>query len=232
MIGTFGVIMIFLLILGLRGVEPNSGNPNSGDTVEGYLGINKWTYCSTDSEDAQFSKNPPYFVGEKYYWWLQIRVCADGNVTDVVVYDQLGDEFMIEGVSFVPIDKPGSYAYTFNYDVYEFDSGVSVTDGVTVWTGSLDETGVAFDGFVVYWTGESLEAHVEWNVGAMKCGDVEEVYVTVSTGMNLVGQQEFALPGTYLLNSGATVEGIVESSGMKTVATSNRVEIDALERID
>jgi len=227
MIGTFGVIIIFLLILGLRGVEPNSG-----DTVEGYLGINKWAYCSTDSEDAQFSKNPPYFVGENYYLWLQIRVCADGNVTDVVVYDQLGDEFMIEGVSFVPVERPGPYAYTFNYDVYEFDGGVSVSDGVNVWSGSLDEAGVAFDEFVVYWTGETLEAHIEWNVGSMKEGDVEEVYVTVSTDTNLDGQQEFASPGTYLLNSGANVEGIVESTGRQTVAESNSIEIEVLEKIE
>ena len=69
MLGTFGVIIIFLLIVGLRGVEPNGGGP-----VEGYLRISKCTYCSTDSEDAHFSKNPPYFVGENYYWWPVVKV--------------------------------------------------------------------------------------------------------------------------------------------------------------
>lgn len=226
MLGTFGVIMILLLIVGLRGVEPNGGDP-----VEGYLRISKCIYCSTDSEDARFSKNPPYFVGEKYYWWLQIKVCADGNVTDVVVYDQLGEEFMIEGVSFVPIERPGPYNYTFNYDVYESGGGVSVSDGVNVWSGSLDEAGVAFDGFVVYWTGETLEAHLEWNVGLMKEGEVAEIYVTVSTDTNLDGQQEFASPGCYLLNSGATVEGIVEATGKQTSAESCGIEIEVLEKI-
>jgi len=181
---------------------------------------------------VRFSKNPPYFVGEKYYWWIQMKVSADANVSDVVVYDQLGEEFMIEGVSFVAIEKPGPYNYTFEYGAYEYGGGVSVTDGTTVWTGYLDETGVTFDGFFVYWTEETLKADFEWNIGPMNEGESKEVYLTVSTDTDPDGLQEFTAPGTYFLNSGATVEGIVDSTGKKTSAESCGIEIEVFEKIE
>jgi hypothetical protein len=80
---------------------------------------------------------------------------------------------------------------------YEVGGGVSVTDGATVWTGFVDETGVSFGGFVVFWVGESLEARFEWDIGSMDEGDFREVYLTVSTDTDSVGQQEFTSPGTY-----------------------------------
>ena len=115
---------------------------------------------------------------------------------------------------------------------YEVGGGVSVTDGATVWTGFLDETGVSFGGFVVFWVGESLEARFEWDIGSMDEGDVREVYLTVSTDTDSVGQQEFTSPGTYFLDSGATVEGVVEATGKKTGTESCGIEIELLEKIE
>lgn len=227
-----GIVLFLILVVGFFGFrEAMSPSGNSG-CEEDYLSICKEAYCATDDEDVRFSKNPPYFVGEKYYWWIKMTVSADANVSDVVVYDQLGGELMIEGISFVAIEKPGPYNYTFDYGAYESGGGVSVTDGTTVWTGYLDETGVTFDGFVVYWTGESLEANLEWTVGSMDEGEAKEVYLTVSTDTDPDGQQEFASPGTHLLNYGASVEGIVESTGKKTSAESNFIEIEVFEKIE
>jgi hypothetical protein len=225
-----GIVLFLVLVVGFVGFrEAMSPSGNSG-CEEGYLRICKTTWCSGDSEDKGFSKNPPYFVGEKYYFWIKMTVSADANVTDVAVYDELGEEFMVEGISFVPIEKPGPYNYTFDYGAYEFGAGVSVTDGTSVWTGYLDETGVTFDGFVVFWIDESLGAHFEWDVGSMDEGEVREVFLTISTIENPGGLQEFALPGTYFLNYGATVEGIVESTGKHTSAESNCIEIEVLEK--
>jgi hypothetical protein len=224
-----GFILVLIVILGAYGIYEITSVPKPG---EGYLRINKVAYCATDPNDASYSKNPPYFVGEKYYWWIHTTVSANANVSDAVVFDQLGGEFMIEGVSFVPIEKPGPYNYTFEYDAYESGANVSIIDRESVWTGYLDEAGVTFGDFVVYWTDETLKADFEWNIGSMKEGDVKEIYLTISTDTNPDGQQEFTSPGTYLLSSGATVEGIVESTGKHTSAESNYLEIEVLEKTE
>jgi len=63
-------------------------------------------------------------------------------------------------------------------------------------------------------------------------GEVREVYLTISTDTNSDGLQEFTSPGTYFLNSGATVEGIVESTGKQTGAESTGIEIEVLEKTE
>lgn len=227
-----GFVLFLVLVVGFFGFrEAMSPSGNSG-CEEGYLRICKEAYCSTDDGDVRFSKNAPYFVGEKYYWWIRLTVCANVSVSDVAVFDQLGGELMVEGISFVAIEKPGPYNFTFEYDVYESGGGVTVTNGTSAWTGYLDETGVTFDGFVVYWTDETLKPHFEWSIGAMDDGDVKEVYLTVSTDTDPDGLQEFTAPGTYFLNSGATVEGVVDSTGKKTSAESCGIEIEVFEKIE
>ena len=227
------VIVALIVVVGVLSFrEIMSPRGSQGGEGESYLRIDAEAYCANDSEDVRFSKNPPYFVGEKYYWWIHIKVCADANVSDVVVYDQLENEFMIEGVSFVPIEKPGPYNYTFDYSTYESGANVSVTDGASVWRGSLDEAGVTFDDFVVYWTDESLKANFEWSIGSMDEGEVKEIYLTISTDTDPDGLQEFKSSGTYFLDSGATVEGIVESTGKQTSADSTGIEIEVLQKAD
>jgi len=227
MLGFVLVLVVVVAAFGLR--EIMTSVPNQG---ESYLQISRGFHCNTDPQDASYSKNPPYFVGEKYYWWIHITVSANANVSDVVVSDQLEGEFMIEGVSFVAIEKPGPYNYTFEYGAYEFGASVSVIDGSSVWTGYLDEAGVAFDDFVVYWTDLSLKAHFAWNIGSMGEGDVKEIYLTISTDMNPDGLQEFASPGTHFLSSGATVMGIIESTGKQTIAESTGIDIEVFEKIE
>jgi len=220
-----GIVLFLVFIVGFYGFR--EATSPSTNPEKSYLRVYNEPKCWTG---PGWSDNLPYFVGEKYYWWVHVTVCADANVSDAVVYDQLGGEVMIEGISFVPIEKPGPYNYTFEYGAYEPGGSVSVTDGATVWTGSLDETGVRFDGFVVYWTDGSLKAHFEWDIGSMDEGDVKEIFLTISTDTNPDGLQEFTLPGTYFLNSGATVEGIVDSTGKKTSAESTGIEIEVLQK--
>jgi hypothetical protein len=225
-----GIVLFLILVVGFFGFrEAMSPEENPEESC---LQICKVSWCATDAEDIYFSKNPPYFVGEKYYFWIQTTLSANASVSDVVVYDALGGEFMVEGISFLPIDKPGPYNYTFEYGAYESGGDVSVTDGTTVWTGYLDETGVTFDGFVVYWTDDSLEANLEWTVGSVAEGEARELYLTMSTDTDTDGLQEFASPGTYFLNSGATVEGIVDSTGKPTSAESNCLKIEVFEKFE
>jgi hypothetical protein len=230
MVGFNLVLIVVVVAYGVYEITSSVDNP--GGEEESCLRISNVAYCASDPGDNGFSKNPPYFVGEKYYWWIRITVSADANVTDVLAYDELGEEFMVEGVSFVAIEKPGPYNYTFDYSAYESGAGVSVTDGVSVWTGYLDETGVVFDDFLVYWADESLKANYEWDVGSMDEGEVREVYLTISTDTNSDGLQEFTSPGTYFLNSGVAVEGMIESTRKWTGAESTGIEIEVLEKTE
>ena len=225
-----GIVLFLILVVGFFGFR-EAMSPE-GNPEESCLRICKGLHCSTDAEDLWFSKNPPYFVGEKYYFWIQTTLSSNASVSDVVVYDALGGEFMVEGISFLPIEKPRPYNYTFEYSAYESGGGVSVTDGTSVWTGYLNETGVTFDGFVVFWTDETLEANLEWTVGSMDEGEAKEIYLTMSTDTDPDGQQEFASPGTYFLNYGATVDGIVDSTGKQTSAESNCVKIEVFEKFE
>ena len=224
MIGVILVLIVVVGFLGFREATSPSINPE-----ESYLQVSSVPKCWTG---PGWSDNPPYFVGEKYYWWIRVTVCADANVSDIVVSGELGGEFMIEGVSFVPIEKPGPYNYTFDYGAYESSGSVSITDGATVWAGYLNETGVTFGAFAVYWTNGTLMARFEWDVGSMDEGEVKELYVTISTDTNPDGQQEFTSPGTYFLNSGVTAEGIVESTGEQATAQSSGIKIDVVEKIE
>lgn len=225
-----GFVLVLVVVVGAFGARDIiTSVPNQG---ESYLHVSRGLYCATDPKDATYSKNPPYFVGEKYYWWTHLKVSANTNVSDIVVSDQLEGEFMMEGVSFVAIDKPGPYKYTFEYGAYEFGAAVRVIDGPLVWTGYLDEAGVTFDDFVIYWTDLSLKAHFAWNIGSMGEGDVKEIYLTISTDTNPDGLQEFTSPGTHFLSSGAMAMGTVESTGKQTIAESTGIDIEVFEKIE
>jgi hypothetical protein len=171
-------------------------------------------------------------VGIKHYWWIRITLCARASVTDVVVSDQLGGEFMLEGFSFVPIDKPGPYNYTMEYSAYEAGAAVSITDGTTARCNYLGEQGVALGDFHVYWCEATLKTHWEWNIGSMNEGAFRELYLTISTDTNPAGQQEFVAPGTYFLNSGPIVEGIAEFTGLPTGATCTGIEIEVFKETE
>ena len=59
--------------------------------------------------------------------------------------------------------------------------------------------------------GKMGSTHLIWDVGDLY-GDAELV-LKIATRKNPAGKQEFTSPGTYLLNEGATAEGIDESTG-------------------
>ena len=222
-----GFVLVLVVVVGVLGFR-EATSPSIGPG-ESYLRVSSVPKCWTG---AGWSDNPPYFVGEKYYWWIRVTLCAYANVSGVVVCDGLGGEFVVEGVSFVPIEKPGPYNYTFEYETYELGGVVSVTDGATVWRGYLNETGVAFGDFVFYWSDETLVASFEWYAGSMEETEVKELYVTISTDTNPGGQQEFTSPGTYFLNSGVTAEALIESTGKPTTAESDGIEIEVLEKAE
>jgi len=185
--------------------------------AEGYLcppvEICKSLYCMSDK--------PPYYVGEKYYWWISIEVTAKTDLSSVMVYDRFGAELMIEGIS-IGTPKYDPYDYDFAYTPYERNGDVYINGALE---GNLNKEGVSFDEFHVYWTGKSVKAHFEWSIGAMNSGETRTIYITVSTDTNPHGWQEFTSCGTYYLNSGATVKAIVESTGKQFSAESNGIEI-------
>jgi hypothetical protein len=169
-----------------------------------------------------FSDKEPYYVGMKYYWWIRITVHANENVSNVIVYDRLGAELMIEGVS-VGLAKP--VEYNFTYEDYEWN-GVVKINGVP--EGYLNKDGVIFgdfDEFEIYWTGKSVKAHFQWNVGSMSECETKAVFLIVSTDHNPADHQEYTSCGWYWLNSGATVKGILDSTGKQFSAESDGIQI-------
>jgi hypothetical protein len=180
----------------------------------------KEPYCWADAGDVMYSDNPPYYVGMKYYWWIKITVHANVDLSSVMVYDRLGAELMIEGIS-VDTPKYDPYDYDFTYMDYEWNGDVNVNG----YSGKLNKDGITFDGFTVYWTGKSVKVHFKWDIGAMSAGTTKTIYVTVSTDTNPAGKQEYTSCGWYYLNSGATVKAIVASTGKQFSAESDSIQI-------
>jgi len=170
-----------------------------------------------------FSDKPPYYVGNKYTWWMKITVTAHTGLSDVIVYDRLGAELMIEGISdsnpYDPIE------YNFTYMPYEWNGEVYVNN---VLEGNLNKEGVSFDEFHIYWTGKSVKVHFQWNVGPMSSGQTKAIYVIISTDTNPAGWQEYTSCGWYYLNSGATVKAIDAFTGKQYSAVSDRIEIQVI----
>ena len=137
------------------------------------ISIEKEAYClkPTPGPPDTFSNNPPYYMGIKYYWWIEINVTANKDLSSysVVVYDRLGAEFMIEGICVdwpkqpanlylyngTEHSDPRPFDYTFDYSsdgTYEPERHDEViirnSTGDQVKTGWVDWRGVSFDGNV------------------------------------------------------------------------------------
>ena len=211
------------------------GPPRCCEEVPPVL-IEKEAYCMKPSSGPidTYSNNPPFYMGKKYYWWIEINVTAKTDLTDyhVVVYDRLGAEFMIEGIcvnSPKQPDLPGypnmggnpkPFDYTFDYSAGnpwpESHEDIVILDknNNAVTTGYVDWRGVEFQGIVsgdedtfrVFWTGKSCKAHFEWFIGPMGENKSKIIYLVISTDKNPGGHQEFTSPCTHYLNSGATVK--------------------------
>ena len=178
--------------------------------------IKKELYCYSDKPDPVTGY---YYVGEHYTWWIKITVTAYQNLSSVTVYDRFGAELMIEGISHAgafPIE------YMFTYMPYGWNGEVSINGALE---GQLNKTGVRFGDFYIYWTGKSVKAHFQWNVGPMIEGETKVIYVIVSTDTNPADWQEYTSDGTYWLNSGATVKAILESTGKQFSDESESIPI-------
>ena len=174
------------------------------------VSVNKRLVCNTG---PGYSDNGPYYVGMKYYFWMEIRVDASVNLEGVVVYDRLGAELMIEGIFDNEADKianrypPWNYNFDFDYSPYARDGEVWINGALE---GHLNKSGVEFDEFTIFWTGNSVKVHFMWDVGDMSAGETRMIWLVVSTDTNPAGHQEYTSCGCYQLNSGATVKGLVE----------------------
>jgi hypothetical protein len=166
-----------------------------------------------------WSDNPPYYVGMKYFWWIEITVTANVDLSDVVVYDRLGAELMIEGIC-EDTPKDPNYDWVFLYTPYERNGDVTV-DSVP---GTLNRDGISFGSepfaFDIYWTGRSVKVHFQWNIGDMIGGTSRTIFLVVSTDTNPAGHQEYTSPGCYELNSGATVKALVDGRQVSATAPS------------
>jgi len=191
----------------------------------------KYPYCSNpvnDPDDIYWSKNPENtYTGEKYYWWITINVTAYTGLSNVRVYDRLGAELMIEGIC-IDTPKTDPYDFKFTYTPYERDGNVAVT-GLASASGNLDKDGVTFGSepfkFDIYWTGNSVKAHFQWNIGSMSVGQTRTIFLVVSTDTNPAGHQEYTSCGDYDLNSGATLKAIVDSTGKQFSAETDGIQI-------
>jgi hypothetical protein len=222
--------------------------------------VHKTPFCLTwypgaypGSPDDRYSSNPidmedgipVYPMHTKLFWWIEITVTANVDLEDVVVYDRLGAEFMVEGIyDGGKLPKPGpdpepALTYTFDYGKdTEVDrilpgQAVSVKDATdtVVATGTVDKGdmfkgtsgGINFDAIRIFWTGNSCKVHFMWTIGDMTADETEVIYLVISTDLNPGGKQEFTSPGTYFLNSGATVKAFIEANG-KLRQVSNEAE--------
>jgi hypothetical protein len=193
---------------------------------------------------------PVYPTHMKLFWWIEITVTANVDLTDVVVYDRLGAEFMVEGIYFhndgSKLPKPGpdpepDLNYTFDYagkdtlvETIAYGQDVSANG----YTGTVDK-GDMFKGtdgginiyddydFRIFWTGNSCKVHFMWTIGGMTAGETATIYLVISTDLNPAGHQEFTSCGTYFLNSGATVKGFV--NGKQVSAEANPIKIKAVD---
>jgi len=146
--------------------------------------IEKEAYCLKPNPGPPdtFSNNPPYYMGVKYYWWIEINVTANRDLSRycVAVYDRLGAEFMIEGICVDWPKQPANlymypgtedsyprpFDYTFDYSsdgTYEPErhGEVKILDknGDEYETGYVDWRGVRFDGCVAC---DTDTFHVFW----------------------------------------------------------------------
>ena len=211
------VLLTLLMLVAVFSFAPVMAKESSYQPVE----IWKEPYCDDDWYDVWYSDNPPYFVGEKYYWWINITVHAYENLSNVIVYDRLGAELMIEGIS-IDTPKETPYDYNFTYMDYEWNGEVYINDAPE---GNLNKEGVTFDGFHIYWTGKSVKAHFQWNAGPIIEGETKTIFVTVSTDTNPADWQEYTSCGWYDLNSGATVKAILERTGKQYSDESGSIQI-------
>jgi len=197
--------------------------------------ISKRIYCPTGpgySDNYLYLDHgiPVYPAGEKLVWWIEIKVTAGAAMEDVVVYDRLGAEFMVEGIydgAIAPLTPEPPLTYTFDYgkdtlvDTILPGQDVSV-DGVD---GTVDKDGITFGDFFIYWTGNSCKIHFQWNIGDMTAGETEVMYLVISTDLNPAGHQEFTSCGTYFLNSGATVKGFVNGRQVSAEAAPIPIKV-------
>jgi hypothetical protein len=187
---------------------------------------------------------PVYPTHMKLFWWIEITVTANVDLTGVVVYDRLGAEFMVEGIytdSVLPHPGPDpepDLTWTFDYDGKDTLIEV-ITPGQDVsvngYTGTVDKGdmfkgtngGINFGDFRIFWTGNSCKVHFMWTIGPMTAGETATIYLVISTDLNPAGHQEFTSCGTYFLNSGATVKGFV--NGKQVSAETDPIEIKAVD---
>lgn len=218
-----GILLVALVVLVAMSVAPTLAQCPCVP-----VDINKRLICNTG---PGYSDNGPYYVGVKYYWWMEISVHAYADLSSVVVYDRLGAELMIEGIFIneANVDAnrfpPWTYDYDFDYMPYARDGEVWVNDAMI---GYLDKEGVEFGDFVIMWTGNSVKVHFMWEVGSMSAGETRKIWLVVSTDTNPAGHQEYTSPGCYALNSGATVKAILASTGKQFSAETPSIWIRVL----
>lgn len=185
-------------------------------------------------EDPRYAEElggiPVYVTGQKIKFWMKVTITAKADLENVVMYDRLGGELMLDAIAFdSEDDTPDHY---FTYHPYT-RNGIVKIDGTDA--GKLDGNGVVCEdsengNLKVYWTGNSVKAHLQWNVGNMKAGEERRIYLIVSTDKNPAGKQEYTSCGTYTLNSGATVKGRLSTTGEQVSAKSNSIVIKVIDQ--
>lgn len=193
-----GFVLVLLLLLAVS-VQPE---------ISGSLTLRaEKLFCSSG---PGWSDNPPYSeLYHEYRWWINVTIISRIDCWNVEISDQFGPELKVEGIT---IGNPEGEVPMYTLVCGDYRPGGPVAaskDGATSYAaGFLDEEGIRFDGWRIYWTGESLEAHVKWKVGSLRAGETLKFYFVVSTDTNLSGEQEFTSYGTYNLDSGVTIKGI------------------------
>ena len=165
--------------------------------------IEKSPYCMKPYNPLgdTFSSNYPYYTGMKYYWWINITVHAETDLENVVVYDRLGGEFMINGICLdvpiqpsdlpdynvgpiVPPEVNGEFSFSFWYDTVKYGNPVRDGDVVVAEPGYTNPVAgsVNADGVTFTATGTTPTA---WSAGSI-VGRSGEYYAIKAVNGNAV----------------------------------------------
>jgi hypothetical protein len=128
-----------------------------------------------------------------YEWVLQINITNTGGylAQDVIVKDTLPAELVL--LSLEP------------------------TSGIATYLGMCSNAGTRSNQKPVIWPIEKA-THIEWIVGDLSPGQTESLTMTICTGTNPAGKQEFTSPGIYNLNDGAWAKGYDSLTGTQISA--------------
>jgi hypothetical protein len=119
----------------------------------------------------------------------------------------------------VVIDVTNTYGYTMEDVVVKdrFGAEIEIDEVLEITDGTYTETT----------KGKSAKVFLTWDIGDLPDGETARLALLVSTDLNPAGKQEYSSPGTYELNSGATLK-FIDPDGTQLSAYTDSIYVTVL----